>query len=171
MRGQGCFVADITLPGELHAVLVRSPHAHARIRGIDSNAAARSANVVAILTGADMAADKVGPMAPLWAITSADGKPMAEPPRWALARETVRHVGEPVALVIAETLAQARDAADLVDVDYEPLPSVTDAKAAARGGRAAATRSSTRQYLLPLRARRSSRRRQSLCRRGARGAA
>ena len=91
-------------------------------------------DVIAVFTGADMAADKVGPMAPLWAITSADGKPMAEPPRWALARETVRHVGEPVALVVAETLAQARDAADLVDVDYEPLPSVTDATAAIAAG-------------------------------------
>ena len=114
MRGQGCFVADITLPGELHCVLVRSPHAHARIRRIDSEAAARAPGVVAVLTGTDMAADKVGPMAPLWAITSTDGKPMAEPPRWALARGTVRHVGEPWPLVIAETLAQARDAADLV---------------------------------------------------------
>jgi aerobic carbon-monoxide dehydrogenase large subunit len=134
LRGQGCFVADVTLPGELHGVLVRSPHAHARIRRIDGEAAARAPNVIAVFTGADMAADKVGPMAPLWAITSADGKPMAEPPRWALARETVRHVGEPVALVVAETLAQARDAADLVDVDYEPLPSVTDAKAAIAAG-------------------------------------
>ena len=65
-----------------------------------------------MLTGADMAADKVGPMAPLWAIATSDGKPMAEPPRWALARGTVRHVGEAVAAVIAETRAQAQDAAD-----------------------------------------------------------
>ena len=132
LRGLGCFVADITLPGELHCVLVRSPHAHARIRGIDSASAAAHPGVAAVLTGADMAADDVGPMAPLWAIKSADGKPMAEPPRWALARGTVRHVGEAVAAVIAETLPQARDAADLVQVDYEPLPSVTDAKAAMR---------------------------------------
>ena len=118
------------LPGELHGVLVRSPHAHARIRQIDSTAALKTAGIAAVFTGADMAADNVGPMAPLWAIKGADGKPMAEPPRWALARGTVRHVGEPVALVVAETLSQARDAADIVRVDYEPLPAVTDAKAA-----------------------------------------
>ena len=87
-----------------------------------------------MLTGADMAADDVRTMAPLWGIKSADGKPMAEPPRWALARGIVRHVGEAVAAVIAETLPQARDAADLVQVDYEPLPSVTDAKTAMCNG-------------------------------------
>jgi len=134
LRGLGCFVADITLAGELHCVLVRSPHAHARIRKIDCAPAAGQPGVAAVLTGADMAADNIGTMAPLWAIKSADGKPMAEPPRWALARGTVRHVGEAVAAVIAETLPQARDAADLVQVDYDPLPSVTDAKAAMRNG-------------------------------------
>ena len=132
LRGLGCFVADIALPGELHGVLVRSPHAHARIRRIDGAAARRAPGVAAVLTGADMAADKIGPMAPLWAIKSADGRPMAEPPRWAMARGTVRHVGEPVAFVVAATPAQARDAAELVQVDYEPLPAVTDATAAMR---------------------------------------
>jgi aerobic carbon-monoxide dehydrogenase large subunit len=111
---------------------VRSPHAHARIRRIDGAAAARAPGIIAVLTGTDMAADNVGPMAPLWAIKSADGRPMAEPPRWALARGVVRHVGEAVALVVAETLAQARDAADLVQVDYDPLPTVIDARAATR---------------------------------------
>ena len=114
LRGQGCYVADITLAGELHCVLVRSPHAHARILKIDSASAVEQPGVAAVFTGADMATDKIGPMVPLWAIKSADGKPMAEPPRWALARGTVRHVGEAVAAVIAGTLAQARDAADLV---------------------------------------------------------
>ncbi len=125
-------MSDIVLPGELHGVLVRSPHAHARIRQIDSTTALKTAGIAAVFTGADMAADNVGPMAPLWAIKGANGKPMAEPPRWALARGTVRHVGEPVALVVAETLSQARDVADIVRVDYEPLPTVTDAKAAMR---------------------------------------
>jgi carbon-monoxide dehydrogenase large subunit len=134
LRGLGCFVADIALAGELHCVMVRSPHAHARIRKIDCAPAAGQPGVATVLTGADMAADNIGAMAPLWAIKSADGKPMAEPPRWALARGTVRHVGEAVAAVIAETLPQARDAADLVQVDYEPLPSVTDAKAAMCNG-------------------------------------
>ncbi len=134
LRGLGSFVADITLPGELHGVLVRSPHAHARILHIDTAAAASAPAVVAALTGSDMAADNVGPMAPLWAIKSFDGKPMAEPPRWALARETVRHIGEAVALVVAETSAQARDAADLVQIHYELLPTVVEARVAAREG-------------------------------------
>ena len=115
-------------------MIVRSPHAHARIRAIDGAAASVSPGVIAIFTGADMEADKVGPMTPLWAITSADGTPMAQPPRFALARGTARHVGEAVAAVIAETLDQARDAADLVAVEYEPLPATVDAKAALRTG-------------------------------------
>ncbi len=122
------------LPGELHCVLVRSPYAHAHIRNIDSRTAATLLGVVAVFTSADMAADKVGPMAPLWAIQTSDGKPMAEPPRWALARDTVRHVGEAVAAVIAETRAQAQDAADLLEVDYEPLPAVIDGRAAMEKG-------------------------------------
>ena len=111
---------------------MRSPHAHARIRKIDRAAAAGQPGIAAVFTGADMADDSVGPMAPLWAIKSGDGKPMAEPPRWALVRGTVRHGGEAVAAVIAETLALALDAADLVQVDYESLPVVVDAKAALR---------------------------------------
>ncbi len=128
MRGGGRFVADITLPGELHCVLVRSPYAHAYIRKIETARAARMPGVVAVFAGADMAADHVGPMAPLWAIRSADGTPMAEPPRWALARGTVRHVGEAIAAVIAETSAQAADAAETVDIDFETLPAVTDGR-------------------------------------------
>ncbi|MBX9830007.1 MAG: xanthine dehydrogenase family protein molybdopterin-binding subunit [Xanthobacteraceae bacterium] len=130
LRGKACYVSDISLPGELHCVLLRSPHAHARIRRIEIAPAIASPGVVAALTGADMAADNVGPMAPLWAIATSDGKPMAEPPRWALARDTVRHVGEAVAAVIAETHAQAQAAADLVDVDYEPLPAIIDGRSA-----------------------------------------
>jgi carbon-monoxide dehydrogenase large subunit len=134
LRGQGCYVSDISLPGELHCILVRSPHAHARIRRIDRTAAAALPGVVAVLTGADMAADKVGPMAPLWAIATSDDKPMAEPPRWALARDTVRHVGEAVAAVIAETRAQAEGAAELVDVEYESLRAVVDGRKAIEKG-------------------------------------
>jgi carbon-monoxide dehydrogenase large subunit len=116
----------------LHCVLVRSPHAHARIRRIDSARAAALPGVVAVLTGADMAADEVAPMAPLWAIQTSDGKPMAEPPRYALARGTVRHVGEAVAAVIAQTRVQAQDGADALDVDYDPLPVVVDGREAMR---------------------------------------
>ena len=113
-------------------MLVRSPHAHARIRRIDSARAAALPGVVAVLTGADMAADEVAPMAPLWAIQTSDGKPMAEPPRYALARGTVRHVGEAVAAVIAQTRVQAQDGADSLDVDYDPLPVVVDGREAMR---------------------------------------
>ncbi len=111
-------------------MLVRSPHAHALVRNIDGTKAAALPGIVAVFTGADMAADEVGPMAPLWAIATSDGRPMAEPPRWALARGTVRHVGEAVAAIIAETHAQAQDAADQLEVDYTPLPAVIDGHAA-----------------------------------------
>jgi carbon-monoxide dehydrogenase large subunit len=133
LTGRGRFVADIDLPGALACALVRSPHAHAAIRRIDT-AAMASPGVVAVFTGADMAADGMAPMRPLWLVRSRDGSPMAEPPRFALARERVRHVGEPVAVVIAETLAQALDAAERVEVAYEPLPAVTDARDAQAPG-------------------------------------
>ena len=90
--------------------------------------------MVAIFSGCDMAADAVGPMRALWAIKGADGNPMAEPPRWALARERVRHVGEPVAIVVARSRDEALDAAELVAIDYAPLPAVIDARAALAPG-------------------------------------
>src|SRR5262245_32938937 len=130
LTGHGRFVADIELPGALACALVRSPHAHAAIRRIDASAARAAPGVVAVLTGADMAADRVAPTPPLWVLRSRDRPPMAEPARFALARETVRHVGEPVAAVVAATLAQALDAAESVEVDYAQLPAVTDARAA-----------------------------------------
>jgi carbon-monoxide dehydrogenase large subunit len=131
LRGGGRFVADIAVPGELQCAIVRSPHAHAIIRSIDVSRAQAAPGIATVFTGADMAADRVGPMRALWAIRGVDGKPMAEPPRWALARERVRHAGEPVAMVIAQTREQALDAAELVEIDYETLPAVTDARAAA----------------------------------------
>jgi aerobic carbon-monoxide dehydrogenase large subunit len=134
LTGRGRFVADIDLPGVLHCVLVRSPHAHAHIRAIHTSAAAAAPGVVAVFTGADMAADGMAPMRPMWAIRSRDGAPMVEPPRFALARETVRHVGEPVVAVIAESLPQAADAAERVAIDYEPLSAVIDARAAQAEG-------------------------------------
>jgi aerobic carbon-monoxide dehydrogenase large subunit len=134
LLGRGRFVADIALPDMLHCALVRSPHAHARIRRIDASAAAAMPGLAAVLTGADMAADGMAPMRPMWAVRSRDGSPMAEPPRFALARDTVRHVGEPVVAVIADTFVQAADAAERVVVDYEPLPAVTDAREAQASG-------------------------------------
>ena len=134
LLGAGRYVADISLPGELHCVLVRSPHAHAAIRSIDVTPALARPGVIAAFTGTDMAADKVGSMRAFWVIRSADGRPMAEPPRFALARERMRHVGEPIAAVCAETMHGAMDAAESIVVDYAPLPAVTDARAARKDG-------------------------------------
>ncbi len=134
LLGRGRFVADVGVPGALHCVLVRSPHAHARIREIDASTAMTSPGVVAVLTGNDMAADGIKPMRPLWIIQSRDGSPMAEPPRHALARGIVRHVGEPIAAVIAESCDQAMDGAERVAVDAEALPAVVDMQAAQAEG-------------------------------------
>lgn len=134
LTGCGEFVADLTVPGALHCAIVRSPHAHARIRSIDASDAAASTAVAAVLTGADMAADGVGPMRSLWPIRSHDGAPMAEPPRWPLARGRVRHVGEPVAIVLAEDRAAALDGAERVVVDYEPLGAVVVSSEALAAG-------------------------------------
>jgi carbon-monoxide dehydrogenase large subunit len=132
LTGRGQFVSDIVLEGELHCAFVRSPHAHARIRAIDSAAALAAPGVVAVYGGADQAADGVGSMVPLWQIPGVDGKVMNEPPRWALSRGTVRHVGEAVALVVAATRHQAQDAAEKVEVDWEPLPATVDVRDAAQ---------------------------------------
>src|SRR5919204_3239552 len=120
LTGRGRFVADIDFSGALACVLVRSPHAHAAIRRIEASDALALPGVVAVFTGTDMVADGTAPMRPLWVIRSRDGPPMAEPPRFALAREKVRHVGEPVAAGLAESVAQALEAADRVSVENEP---------------------------------------------------
>jgi carbon-monoxide dehydrogenase large subunit len=109
-------------------------HAHARIRRIDTLAARANPGVAAVFTGSDMAADGIKPMRPLWIIRSRDGRPMAEPPRFALARDVVRHVGEPVAAVIAQTREQAIDACERLAVDYDVLPAVTELRAAKDSG-------------------------------------
>src|SRR5262245_44159697 len=125
VRGEGRYLGDMTLPGQTWMVVVRSPHAHARIRGIDTSAARQAAGVIAVFTGADLAKDKLGTMQMTLPRKRPDGSPMFARPHRGLTEDRVRYVGDPVALVIAQTLAQAEDAADLVDVDYEPLPSVT----------------------------------------------
>jgi carbon-monoxide dehydrogenase large subunit len=134
LTGRGQYVSDLVMEGELHCAFVRSPHAHARIGAILTAAAAAAPGVVAVFTGADMAADKVGPMTPLWRIPGVDGSTMNEPPRWALARGAVRHVGEAVAMVVAATRHQALDAAELVEVAWEPLPAVVDLRDAVAPG-------------------------------------
>ena len=126
LRGQGRFINDLNLPNQAHAVMLRSPHAHARIVGIDATAARAAPGVLAVYTQADLAADGLGTMRVNLLRKRPDGSPLFYSPHPGLARDEVRYVGDPVAMVVAETLAQARDAADLVDVRYDPLPSVTD---------------------------------------------
>src|SRR6185369_12142897 len=121
---------DVVLQGQTYGVFVRSPHAHAKIRSIDIAAAKKSPGVVDIVTGADLAEAKVGGLPCGWLIHSKDGSPMKEPAHPVLAQGKVRHVGDQVALVVAETLLQAKDAAELVVVDYEELPAVIDLSAA-----------------------------------------
>jgi carbon-monoxide dehydrogenase large subunit len=133
ITGKGHYTDDVTRPGETRAVFVRSPHARAKIKSIDVSVAKKMPGVVDVLTGKELAADKVGNLICGWMITSKDGSQMKMAPHPALAAETVNHVGDTVAVVIGETDTQARDAAEKVKVDYEVLPSVTDAGKAKSG--------------------------------------
>jgi carbon-monoxide dehydrogenase large subunit len=134
LRGAGRYAADAPAPGEVVGAFVRSPHAAARIRGIDSRAAAAAPGVLAILTAADIEAAEVGSVARPVPQTGRDGAPLKVPHRPALVGARALHAGEPVALVVARTHAEAQDAADLVEVDYEELSAVTDLRAAAAPG-------------------------------------
>ena len=134
VTGKANYVDDINRPGQLYAYFLRSPYAHATIRGVDAAAAGKAPGVVAIFTGKDMAADEVGGLPCGWLIHSRDGKPMVEPPHPPLAVDTVRYVGDHVAVVVAETRRQAQDAAELVDVDYQELPAVASPVEAVRSG-------------------------------------
>ena len=126
ITGKGHYTDDVSRPGQSHAYFLRSPHAHARIREIDTAAAAAMPGVLAVLTGAELAADKIGHLICGWMITSKDGSQMKMAPRPALAHGKANHVGDAVAVLVAETPAQAKDAAEKVKVDYEVLPAVTD---------------------------------------------
>ncbi len=134
VQGLGRYSDDVNLPRQAYAVLVRSPHAHARIRSLAADAARRAPGVLAVLTGADLAADGIGNLPGDATRKRRDGSPAFATPRPALVRERVRHVGDPVALVVAETPAQAVDAAELVRVDWAPLPPVAATADAARPG-------------------------------------
>src|SRR3989475_2815187 len=123
VRGEGRFHADVNLPEQTHAVIVRSMHAHARIRGIDAAAALGAPGVLAVFTGADVKRDGLGTMTMTLKRKRPDGSPMFASPPPPLAPDRGRYVGDPIAMVIAETRAPAEDAADLVQVDYDPLPS------------------------------------------------
>src|SRR5688572_15566832 len=119
LTGKGHYTDDINRPGQTYAYFLRSPHAHARLKGIKTAAAAKAPGVLAVLTGADLAADKIGGLICGWAIPG-----MKAGPHPALAQGKVRYVGDHVAVVVAETYAEAKDAAELIEVDYEELPAV-----------------------------------------------
>jgi aerobic carbon-monoxide dehydrogenase large subunit len=134
ITGSGNYTDDVQVPGQTYAYFLRSPHAHARIRSIDRSAAQSAPGVVAVLTGEDLAADKVGGVPCGWLITDVNGQPMKEPAHPALAQGKVRHVGDQVAIVIAASYLQAKDAAELIEIEYDALPAVIDAREAIRPG-------------------------------------
>ena len=136
LMGNGRFQNDVNLLGQAHAIVLRSPHAHAHIRALDTAPALAAPGVLAVLTGDDLVAAKLGAMGVPFQRKRPDGSPMFTRAHLGLARHTVRYVGEPVAFVVAETLAQAKDAAELVEIAYEALPSVTDTADAADGRQA-----------------------------------
>src|SRR5215468_4862233 len=117
LSGHGNYTDDINRPGQLYAYVRRSDRPHAKINSIDTAAAAKVPGVVAVFTGADMAADNVGGLPCGWLIHSKDGSPMKEPPHPVLAVGKVRHVGDPLAVVIAESKQQAKDAAEQIAID------------------------------------------------------
>jgi carbon-monoxide dehydrogenase large subunit len=126
ITGEGRYVDDIQLPGMSYGVVLRSPHAHARIAKLDIAAARAMPGVLDIVTGADLDAAKVGGLPVGWIVPKTSGAPMAKPPHPVLATERVRHVGDPVAFVVAEARAQALDAMERIEVEYEPLPHIVD---------------------------------------------
>jgi aerobic carbon-monoxide dehydrogenase large subunit len=134
VRGEGRYTDDVSLPGQAYAVIVRSTHAHGIIRNIDTEAARAMPGVLAVYTGADLAAAGYGGLKCFPPLKNRDGTPMKKPPRPALPTDKVRFVGDPIACVVAESLAQAKDAAEAVVADIEPLPAVTKASDAAKPG-------------------------------------
>jgi aerobic carbon-monoxide dehydrogenase large subunit len=134
LRGKGRYVSDMKAPGEVQAYVLRSPHAHARITAIDTSRAKAAPGVLAVLTGADIAKRGLGTTRPFAPRKRSNGQPMFACPQPLLVKDRVRYVGDPVAFVVAETLNQAKDAAELIDVTYEPLPAVITAEEAIAAG-------------------------------------
>lgn len=134
LTGNGNYTDDINRPGQSHAWILRSPHAHATLKSVDTSKAEAAEGVIAVLTGADMAADGVGGLPCGWQIHNKDGSPMLEPGHPPLAVDKVRYVGDQVAIVIAETRDAARDGAELIEVDYGVLDAVIDMDGALAGG-------------------------------------
>jgi aerobic carbon-monoxide dehydrogenase large subunit len=134
LLGHGRYTDDIVLPGMLHGVVLRSPHAAAGIGAIDAAAAAAMPGVRAIYTAADLAADGIGPLPCAVELDNRDGTKMATPPHPVLAQGAVRHVGDPVAFIVADSVKAARDAAEAITVDYDIRPAITDTEAALASG-------------------------------------
>ncbi|KAA2215006.1 xanthine dehydrogenase family protein molybdopterin-binding subunit [Teichococcus oryzae] len=134
LSGRGQYTDDLVRPNQLHSWILRSPHAHARINSIDTAAAMAMPGVVAIYTARDIEAAGLGGVPCGWQVTGKGGKVMAEPAHPVLASGKVRHVGDPVAFIVAETRAQARDAAEAVEVGYTSLPALPDLRAATAPG-------------------------------------
>ncbi|UYN95367.1 MAG: xanthine dehydrogenase family protein molybdopterin-binding subunit [Enhydrobacter sp.] len=130
LTGQGRYLDDLRFDGLVHAAVLRSPHAHAAIRAIDATAARRAPGVLAVLTAAEIASDGLKPLRPYAEANVQTGEPFAFAPQPLLAADKVRFAGEPVALVVAASHEQALDAAELVEIDYAPLPAVTTAATA-----------------------------------------
>src|SRR3954469_21514183 len=138
LTGRGRYSDDLNLPGKAYAVMVRSPHAHALIRSIDTAAARKAPGVLAVLTAAELRADGLKPLPNIVnnhpadiSIKNRDGSPTIRPEQQAIVRPEIFHVGEIVSCVVASALAAANDAAKLDGVDYEPLPAVAHSLAAA----------------------------------------
>src|SRR3989442_8584543 len=121
VTGKGHYTDDVNRAGQCYAYFLRSPHAHAKIKKIDTSVAAAMPGVLAVLTGAELAADKIGNLICGWMITSKDGSQMKMAPHPALAHGKANCVGDALAVIVAETLAQAKDAAEKIKVDYEVL--------------------------------------------------
>ncbi len=134
LKGAGSYTDDITLPGTLHGVVLRSPHAAATIGAIDAAAARAMPGVRAVYTAADLAADGIGGLPCAAPVKNRDGSAMVMPPHPVLADGSVRHVGDPVAFIVADSVKQARDAAEAITVDYDILPAITDLATAMDGG-------------------------------------
>jgi len=134
LTGRGTYTDDINRPGQTHAYILRSSQAHAKIKSINVAKAKAAPGVVAVFTGADMAADNIGGLPCGWLVKNKDGSPMKEPPHPPLVVDAVRHVGDQIAVVIAETKSQAKDAAELIEVDFAPLPAVADSLDALKSG-------------------------------------
>ncbi len=134
ITGMGHYTDDVNREGQTYAYFLRSPHAHARIKGINAKGATDMDGVHAVYTGEDLTADAIGPLPCGWMIHSKDGSPMITPGHPCLAQGKVRYVGDPVCVIIANTMELARDAAERIDVDYEVLPAVVDVSASQASG-------------------------------------